>query len=300
MMRSRVDLPEPDGPSSAVSEPLSTSSETSSSAWKLAEPLRDVADLDRHQLPPSGFKQGHGEQDDHGDRGEHERDAVGAREVEVLVVVLDAQRRRLGLAFDVAGDDRDGAVLAEAAGGRQDDAVDDRPADRRQRDPPERLPAGCAERVRGLLLLVADLAQRRHDLARDERQRDEDRRDHHRRQREEDLDAVPLEPGAEPAGAAVEQEEREADDDGRERERQVDDRVDDARRRGKRPPHDRERADDAEDGVQRHGDRGDDQRQLERVHRVRVGRASPRDARRRGRTRGRRPSRAAPSSTTSR
>ena len=48
MMRSSVDLPEPDGPSSAVSEPVSTSTETSSSAWKSAEPLRDVVNLDAH------------------------------------------------------------------------------------------------------------------------------------------------------------------------------------------------------------------------------------------------------------
>ena len=34
MMRSRVDLPEPLGPRSAVSEPLSTSTETSSTATK--------------------------------------------------------------------------------------------------------------------------------------------------------------------------------------------------------------------------------------------------------------------------
>ena len=40
-------------------------------------------------------------------------------------------------------------------------------------------------------------------------------------------------------------------------------------------PHDRERADDAEDRVQRHRDRRDDQRDLERVHRVRVAQRVP-------------------------
>ena len=48
MMRSSVDLPEPLGPSSAVSEPPSTSSETSSSAWKLPkrfETLRTSIDI---------------------------------------------------------------------------------------------------------------------------------------------------------------------------------------------------------------------------------------------------------------
>ena len=179
------------------------------------------------------------------------------------------------LALDVARDDRDRAVLAETARGRQHDAVDHRPADRRQRDPPERLPAAGAERVRRLLLLVADLAQRRHDLAGDERQRDEDGRDHHRRQREQDLDAVVREPVPEPPGAAVEQEEREPDDHRRERERQVDERVHDP---GAREPaaDDRERAHDSEDRVQRHGDRRDLERHLERMDGVRVGERSQR------------------------
>ena len=46
MMRSSVDLPEPAGPSSAVSEPSGISSETSSSADEVAEALGDVADGD--------------------------------------------------------------------------------------------------------------------------------------------------------------------------------------------------------------------------------------------------------------
>ena len=48
MIRSRVDFPEPLGPSSAVSEPLSTSSETSSTATKsrnLFETLRTWIDI---------------------------------------------------------------------------------------------------------------------------------------------------------------------------------------------------------------------------------------------------------------
>ena len=48
MIRSSVDLPEPLGPSSAVSEPPATSSETSSSAEKspkLFETLRTRIDI---------------------------------------------------------------------------------------------------------------------------------------------------------------------------------------------------------------------------------------------------------------
>ena len=79
---------------------------------------------------------------------------------------------------------------------------------------------------------------------------------------------------AEPAGAAVEQEQREPDDDRGERERQVDERVHESRAR-EATPHDRQRADDAEDRVQRHRDRRDLERDLERVHRVRVGERVP-------------------------
>ena len=98
-------------------------------------------------------------------------------------------------------------------------------ADRGQRHAQERLPARGAERRGGLLLLVADLAQDGFDLAHDERQADEDRREHHARDREDDLDAVVGEPAAEPAVAPVDEHEREADDDRRDRERQVDDRL---------------------------------------------------------------------------
>ena len=49
MIRSSVDLPEPLGPSSAVSEPSGTSSVTSSSATNVAERLEMCLDVDSHQ-----------------------------------------------------------------------------------------------------------------------------------------------------------------------------------------------------------------------------------------------------------
>ena len=54
--------------------------------------------------------------------------AYAPGEVEVLVALLDAKGGRLGLALQAAGDDGDRAVLAEAARGRQDDAVDHAPS----------------------------------------------------------------------------------------------------------------------------------------------------------------------------
>ena len=53
MMRSSVDLPEPLGPSSEVSDPSGISSETSSSATKSPNDLRDIADGD-HASPSVG------------------------------------------------------------------------------------------------------------------------------------------------------------------------------------------------------------------------------------------------------
>src|SRR3954451_5942482 len=130
--------------------------------------------------------------DEHGDRegGEDDGDRVGTGEVEALVALLHAKGRRLRLALESPRHDRDGAVLAEAAGCRQDDAVDHRPADGWEGDLPERLPVRRTQCPRGLLLVVADLPECRYDLACDERERDEDRRDDHRRQREEELDVV--------------------------------------------------------------------------------------------------------------
>ena len=49
MIRSSVDLPEPLGPSSAVSEPSGTSSETSSSAVKSPKCLEMSCDVDLHR-----------------------------------------------------------------------------------------------------------------------------------------------------------------------------------------------------------------------------------------------------------
>ena len=74
-----------------------------------------------------------------GEQGEHDGRRVGAGRSKRWNAVLDVQRQRLGLPEMLPGDDRDRAELAQAARGREDDAVDDAPADRRQRDAPERL-----------------------------------------------------------------------------------------------------------------------------------------------------------------
>ena len=160
MIRSSVDLPEPLGPSSAVSEPSGISSETSSSATKSPKRfVTSVTGIMRRLLP--WLDAGHGEQGRQRDQRQQRGGRVGAREVEVLEALLDEQRERLRLAGDLAGDDADRAELADRARGRQHDAVRDAPADRRQRDRARTSASASAERRRGLLLLVADLAQHR-------------------------------------------------------------------------------------------------------------------------------------------
>ena len=136
-----------------------------------------------------------------------------------------------------------------------------------KRHAPERLPARSAERRGRLLLIGADLAEHRDDLADDERQRNEDRDEDHPGQREHHLDSVVGQPAPEPAGPAVQEQEREPDDDRRQREREVDEGVHDALA-GEALAHDRERADHAEDRVRRHRDRGDQHRQVEGVLRL--------------------------------
>ena len=140
MTRSSVDLPEPDGPSSAVSEPSGISSETSSSAWKSPKRSNAVARSCVASFLP-WLEERHREQRRQRDEREQRRCRVGAGQVEVLEALLDEQRQRLGLAGDLAADDADRAELADRARSGQHDAVGDAPADRRQRDAPERLPA---------------------------------------------------------------------------------------------------------------------------------------------------------------
>ncbi len=171
--------------------------------------------------------------------------------------------RRLRLAGDAAGDDCDGSVLAEGARRRQDDAVGDAPADRRERHAPERLEARGAQRPGGLVLVGADLAEDGDHLAHDEGQRHEDRGQHDPGCGEDDLDPVFGEPAAEPAVLAVDQDQGQAYDDRRECERQSDHGVDQPGPVLRRSADERHRAGHAEDGVGRHSDERGDEGQLE-------------------------------------
>ena len=124
----------------------------------------------------------------------------------------------------MARDDRDRAELAHRARVAQNDAVEQRPLDVRQRHARERLPAACAERQRGFLLVVALRLHQRDQFARDERKRHENRRQHDAGNGEDDLDVVCRQPRPKPALRAEEQHVDQAGDDRRDRERQIDQR----------------------------------------------------------------------------
>src|SRR5829696_2822195 len=161
------------------------------------------------------------DQDQQREREQHDRDRGGADRVVALDLLEDEHRGDLRLERDVARDQDDRAELADRAGERQRGAAQDRRHEVGEDHAHEDGPAVGAERQRRLLHLAVELDQDRLDGADDERQRDEQQREQHGELRERDVDP-------DRAGRAVERQQREAGDDRRQRERQVDQRVDDA------------------------------------------------------------------------
>ena len=119
-----------------------------------------------------------------------------------------------------AGEEQDRAELAEGAGEGERDAGGEAGEEVGEDDAAEDREAAGAERGRRLLHLAVHLDQQRLHRADDEGQGDEEQGDDDRGAGEGDVDA-------ERAVVAVEGEQGEAGDDRRQREGQVDDRVDD-------------------------------------------------------------------------
>src|SRR5207302_6666496 len=142
MTRRSVDFPLPLGPSKAVSEPLSTSIDTSSSATN--SPKRFVtlrASIAMGLL--SGSEHRHCDEREDRESGKEYRPRIGAGVgAAVLVGRLHVQRQRLRPARDVSRNDRDGAELTKRTCGREYDTVGNGPANRGQGDAPERREGG--------------------------------------------------------------------------------------------------------------------------------------------------------------
>ncbi len=169
------------------------------------------------------------QQDEERDRQHDDADRRGAGIVELLELDDDQQRRDLGHQRHVAGDEDDRAVLADRAGEGQREAGQQRrqrsPAGspggrsaagwRRGWPPPPRPrgrgPAAPAARVRTTNGRPMKISATQHA-----------------ERREGDLDAERREQAADPAVRRIERGERDAGHRGRQRERQVDQRVDQA------------------------------------------------------------------------
>ena len=132
----------------------------------------------------------------------------------------------------------------------QREAGEQRRQDRRQDHPRERLEGAGAQRRRRLFDLGVEVLQHRLHRAHDERQADEDQCHHDAERGVRDLDAERLQQAAEPAVAGPDRGQRDAGDRGRQRERQVDQRVDQPLA-GEAVAHQHPGDDQAEDGVDR-------------------------------------------------
>src|SRR5690606_32680664 len=242
---SSVVLPEPEGPSSAMSSPGSASSDTPRSAAAASKARLTSSSLTATDSPqsmpprPAPSSADHmtrlrevvapledGLDDERDERQQREQRRQRERGDPVVLVVedLDLQRDRVRLAADVAGDDGGGAELAHRARVAQQHAVEEPPTHVRQRDEGEDLPAAGAQRERRLLVLAAQLLHHRHELPGHERHGHEERGQHDAGHGEHDLDAARLQEGPKVALRAEQQEVDDTGDDGRDGERQVDER----------------------------------------------------------------------------
>ena len=230
MMRSSVVLPEPDGPSSATNRPRGISRSTASRAakcpnffviWRTVMLMRPspstlYARATRRRLLSTNVASASSASSD-------ATANAGTKQV-IVIENFDLQRHGIRQPADVTRDDRHRAELAHGARVAEDDAVEQSPLDVGQRDAQKRLPAARAERQRGLFFVVALRRHQRQQLARDERKRDEDRRQHDARHGEDDLDVVGRQPRSEQSLGAEEQHVRQPGHDRRDRERQIDQR----------------------------------------------------------------------------
>ena len=176
----------------------------------------------------------------------------------------------------MAGDDRDGAELAHRAGVAEDDAVNQSPLHRGQRDVPERPPAAGAQGQRRLLLFRAGGLHDRDQFARNEGKSDEDSCQHDAGHGKDDLEVVRVEPFAEKSLQSKQQNEHQTRDHGRNRKRQVDERGEQGfaaeLELGDGPSRRH-----AEQDVERNGDSRHNHRQANRCPGIRFGQRSPID-----------------------
>src|SRR5829696_8658881 len=210
MIRSKVDLPPPLGPRSAVSCPVRTSTLTSSRATKSPNRL----EMFRAWIPTTWFlcpllRPQDRDHDDAQDRHRDHDEANGVSPLLIKIVVALGRQQRHGLCGTehIARDHPDGPELAQRSGQGEHDPVRQGPAHTRQGETPEALPGIRAERPARLLLFQPDLLQHGNQLPHDEREGDEAGGQHDGGFGVDDLDPRLLQPPSEPAVAPVYQDQ---------------------------------------------------------------------------------------------
>jgi hypothetical protein len=113
----------------------------------------------------------------------------------------------------VAGHDRDRAEFSHRPRIAEDDAVNQTPFHRGQRDVPESFQAAGPQRQGRLFLAGAGRLHHGNQFAGDEWESDEDRGEHNARHGENNFDVAVVEPGSEVSLQAKEQHIHQASDD---------------------------------------------------------------------------------------
>ena len=185
----------------------------------------------------------------------------GQRDRGVVVVFLetdrDQQRRDLGLVRQIAGDEDHRSVFAQPAREGQRESGQQSGQDLRKDHPAQRGQTRGSERRRRFFLFAPEGFQQRLHGAHRERQADEDQRQHDAGRGVGDLQSMRFEPLPDPAVGRIDRGQRDARDRGGQRERQIDQRVEQA------PP--REAITHQHPGDQRADDRRADRRDERRT-----------------------------------
>ena len=234
MIRSRVVLPEPDGPSSATNSPSVDLERdvVERRIWpeKLFDTMSSI--VDRHSQCPDAAELRRGaairgsvlsSKRDQREQREQRRDGEGGDEIIFIVEHLDMERHGVGFAADMARNDRDRAEFAHRAGVAQQHAVEQRPSgcwagSRAQKVCQPVAPSDSAASSSARpCAVISGISSRATNgkvtkiVASDDAG-----------QREDDLDVMVLRASAEPAMRAEQQHIDQARDDRRDRKGQVD------------------------------------------------------------------------------
>ena len=134
----------------------------------------------------------------------------------------DAQRQDFRFARNIARDENNGAVFAEAARESHGEACENRRLQRRKDDASERVDTRCPKAGGGFLFGYVKIFDDRLQRADYERNTDKNKRDEYTVDAVGDFDAQRLQAGSNPTARTVEAADGDAGDSGRKREGKVD------------------------------------------------------------------------------